>query len=75
MYLYSLHGFEHNRVLTHEKQFTEEEFASMCDEAPKYSLEHSRGTEYYYDDYEIEHHLINKYGFKQAEYQVALFVD
>ena len=75
MYLYNLHGYEHNTVLTHDKEFTEEEFTSMCDETPKFNIEYEAGIEYYYDDIEVINNLIEKYGFQKATYQASLFVD
>ncbi len=75
MYLYNLYGYEHNTVLTHEKEFTEEEFTLMCNEAPKFIIEYESGDEYCYDDTEIINHLITKHGFYKAEYQASLFTD
>lgn len=69
MYLYSLYGYEENRVFQHEKKFTDREFKNICKEVPilqQYGLK-------YYDVEGIENHLIKKYGFKPIKYQARFF--
>lgn len=72
MYLYSLHGYEYNIVLTHNERFTDDEFIAMCNEAPRMELYNNK---FYYDETEIESLLVSEYGFMSVEYQASLFTD
>lgn len=72
MYLYSLHGYGYNEVLTHTKEFTQEEFKCMCDEVPKIEI---CKNHFYYDDTKLSEYLIKKHKFKKVEYQAGLFLD
>lgn len=57
MFYYSIGNYEYDVILMHEKEFSEEEFRSMCKESPL--------TEYgYYTVYNVEKHLVDNYGFK-----------
>lgn len=71
MYCYSLHGYEENTVLTHEKEFTKEQFKEMCKEAPLLDC----GSYKAYLSDEIQDHLVKKYGFKKLDYAAGFFVD
>lgn len=70
MYLYSLYGYEENRVFQHEKKFTEEEFENICKEVP---IIEGYGYKFY-DEEAIENHLV-KQGFKPVKYQAGFFFD
>ena len=48
-----------------------ESFKAMCDEVPKVKL----SNKYYYDEIEVEKHLIKNKGFKRAIYEAELFID
>lgn len=60
MFLYKLNDQEITCILQHEKPYSNEEFAQMCNEAEKYYL----GCDRYCDDIStIEEYLIEKYSF------------
>lgn len=71
MYLYSVYGYEGGYTLTHDKEYSENEFKKMCEEAPQGDL----FGEPYYSDMLINEYLIEKYGFKKAKFTAGFFVD
>lgn len=68
MYIYHLTGWEHNYVLTNEKQYTQTEFESMC-----YEVTHDRYG--HYNVQELLKYLKKKYDFKAVEYTAGFFTD
>jgi hypothetical protein len=68
MYLYSLHGWEHNIVIQNEKKFTQEEFVKMCKEVPLLIDGNYREVSYII-------HSLKKYGFKPIKYTAGFFTD
>lgn len=71
MYFYSLHGFESNTILMHEKEFTQQEFEKMCKEVPFAEV----GSSKVYDEGAIEQYLKSYYGFKDLNITADLFTD
>lgn len=71
MYLYSLHGYEENIVLQHEKKFTKKKFAEMCKEAP--TVEEFGYKAYYSTG--IRNYLVKEYGFADVKYAAGFFTD
>ncbi|MDU1095116.1 MAG: hypothetical protein E6377_04330 [Clostridium sp.] len=70
MFLYDVYGYECHCILVHEKEFTKEEFKTMCDEAP----ELQEDPNYFYTTDElIIKHLTEKYGFKKAKISACYF--
>lgn len=72
MFLYSLYGYEENIVLTHNKEFTREEFENMCKEAELGRLDFGMK---FYCERNILNHLTEKYGFKKVNYTAGFFFD
>ena len=72
MYLYSVYGYEGGYTLTHDKEFTKDEFKKMCKEAPLGGLKFNNP---FYSDFRIKEYLITEYGFKDAEFTAGFFVD
>ena len=72
MFLYSLYSNEVNIVFTHEKQFSIEEFESMCKQAPLGGLEIGRP---FYSYWKIMQHLVENCGFQCADYTADFCVD
>lgn len=70
--MYSLYGYESNAVLTHEKQFSKQEFEKMCKEAPV--LKTGSGLRFF-DEFAIKQHLITAHEFKEAIYAADFFTD
>ena len=72
MYLYSVYGYEGGYTLTHDKEFTKDEFKKMCKEAPLGGLKFNNP---FYSDFRIKEYLITEYGFKDAEFTAGFFMD
>lgn len=67
MYLYSLHGWEDNMVLQHDKKYTEEEFSKICKDI-RLKDKHCLTSD-------MLMYLIKDYGFQTAKYTAGFFVD
>ena len=72
MYLYCIYGHDFQITLTHEVEFDDEEFESMCNGAEKsYSAYFDKDV---YDEDNIVNHLVDNRGFKLAKYQSEIFI-
>ncbi len=71
MYFYSLYGYDELTILTHEEEFTKEQFKAMCKEAPLFIHYSCRA----YDSSKIEKYLKDVYGFRNLVSTAGFFID
>lgn len=71
MYVYPLTGWEERLIILNEKEFNDEEFETMCKEAPVFDGEWGKS----YDSSLIIEYLVKEYGFIEPNYKAGFFID